>query len=377
LRTVGVEEELLLVDAATGAVLPDATTMLAELSRTAMGADEQDSGTPRLAGPPGGTIEAEFQEQQLETATRPVQQLERLREELRHWRRVADDAAALTGARVAALGTSPLAVVPKTTESARYQAMRRQFGLTAAEQLTCGCHVHVSVHSEAEGVAVLDRIRIWLPTLLALSANSPMWQGVDSGFASFRSQAWNRWPCTGPTDIFGSAAAYHSAVESMIATQVPLDQRMVYFDARLSPRYPTVEVRVADVCLRAEDAVLLAALTRALVATAADEWRHDLVPPPVPTAVLRLGAWRAGRFALDGQLLDPWHGVPGPAWSVVWALYEHVRAALEDAGDDELVRDLLVQVSKRGNGAHRQRAVVARSADVRLVVRDAIQQTQL
>src|SRR4051795_3895867 len=99
-----------------------------------------------------------------------------------------------TGAQVAALATSPIPVTPVPTEGDRYTRMLEAFGLTAREMLTCGCHVHVSVADDDEGVAVLNRIRIWLPVLTALAANSPFWQGEDTGYASFRSQAWHRWP---------------------------------------------------------------------------------------------------------------------------------------------------------------------------------------
>ena len=129
--------------------------------------------------------------------------------------------------------------------------------------------MHVGVASDAEGVAVLDRIGPWLAPLLALSANSPYWMGDDSGYASFRSQVWSRWPTAGPTRLFGTPEAYHAAVQGLVATGTILDQGMVYFDARLSARYPTVEIRVADVCLSADTATLLAALARGLVETAA------------------------------------------------------------------------------------------------------------
>jgi carboxylate-amine ligase len=228
------------------------------------------------------------------------------------------------------------------------------FGLTAEEQLTCGCHVHVQIESEKEGVAVLDRIRGWLPCLLALSANSPFWQGQDSGYASFRSQVWGRWPSAGPTELFGSVQTYHATTRAMVESETLLDQGMVYFDARLSQEHPTVEVRVADVCLLADDAVLLAALTRALVDTAARSWRAGVPPMPVRTEVLRLASWRASRSGLSGDLLAP-GGRPAPAQQVVHALVDHVRPVLTDHGELEIVDDLIGAVFSRGNGATAQR----------------------
>ena len=364
MRTVGVEEELLLVDGDTGE--PRAVAG-AVLRRAAGGSDaaESDDG-------PGGSLEAELHQQQLETDTPPQTDLGRLAEQLRVSRRRADEAAAAEGARVAALATSPLPVTPRTTPKERYLRMAEHFGLTQAEQLTCGCHVHVSVETPEEGVAVLDRIRVWLPVITALSANSPYWQGEDSGYASFRSQAWGRWPTAGPIEVQGSVERYRALVEELVATGVALDEGMVYFDARLSARYPTLEVRVADVCLRVDDAVLVAALARALVDTAAREWREGVAPPSVPVTLVRLAAWRAARGGLDDVLLDPSDLRPRPAREVVVALVRHVRPALEGSGDAALVDALLADLLYRGTGARRQREVLARSGRLADVVRDAV-----
>ena len=160
--------------------------------------------------------------------------------------------------------------------------------MVAREQITCGFHVHVSIESREEGVGVLDRIRPWLPVLLALSANSPFWKAENTGFASYRTQMWSKWPTAGPTDVFGSAAGYDRAIAGLIGTGVLLDEAMVYFDARLSKDNPTVEIRVADICLYAEDAAVLAAVIRALVETSAREWRLGTAPPAVDTGTLRL-----------------------------------------------------------------------------------------
>ena len=213
---------------------------------------------------------------------------------------------------MAALGTSPLAVEPTLSSKDRYRRMGRRFGLTVAEELTCGCHVHVGIDSDEEGVGALDRIRPWLAPLLALTANSPFWQGADSGYASYRSQVWQRWPSAGPYAPFGSPDTYHDTVAAMIDSDTVLDLGMVYFDARLSAQHPTLEVRVADVCLDVDDAVLLAALVRALVETAVRAWRAGRRADPVRLELLRLAAWRAGRSGVDGMLLDPCTLAPGP-----------------------------------------------------------------
>jgi carboxylate-amine ligase len=258
----------------------------------------------------------------------------------------------MAGARIAALATSPLPATPHATRNVRYDALMEKFALTAREQLTCGYHVHVSVGSDEEGVAVLDRIRSWLPPLIALSSNSPFWNGTDSGYASFRTQAWNRWSTAGPTEVFGSAQAYHSLVEGLSGTGVVTSPD---FDARLSVRHPTVEVRVADVCLDARDAALIAALVRALVETSAREWEAGQPPGMVPAAILRQGAWRASRWGADGELLHPVTHRPDTAGNVFDALRGHVRDALDDTGDTAYVEQSLQRILDQGTGASRQR----------------------
>jgi glutamate---cysteine ligase / carboxylate-amine ligase len=164
-------------------------------------------------------------------------------------------------------------------------------------------------------------------------------------------------------------------VSTMLGTGVLLDEAMAYFDARLSARYPTVEIRVADVCLRAEDAVLLAALCRGLVDTAAEEARHGGDAPAASSALIRLATWRAGRSGVEDVLLDPADWRPRPAAEVIGALLDHVRPALVRSGDLGLVEAWLDDVLARGTGARRQREVLARSGRLSDVVLDAVELT--
>jgi YbdK family carboxylate-amine ligase len=365
-----VEEELLLVDPGSGVPRAVAGGVLEFAQRHE---DGRDHGGDDGRG--AESLEAEFQREQLETATRPCGSLDDLAEQIRGARRAASEAAREMGTEIAALATSPVAVSPSVTPSPRYLRMARAYGQTADEQLTCGCHVHVSVASPDEGVGVLNHIRPWLPSLLALTANSPFWQERDTRYASFRQQLWDRWPSAGPTELFESVKAYRTTVENMVRSGGLLDEGMVYFDARLSRHYPTVEIRVADVCLLTDDAVLLAALARALVETAALAWREGELPDPVRTEVLRLAMWRAGRSGLQDELVHPVTHRPVPAPDVLHTLLEHVTPALEQAGDLATVRDLIEAPLRRGTGADLQRAVHARTGDMTKVVQAALSRT--
>ncbi|GAA4895216.1 glutamate--cysteine ligase [Streptomyces coeruleoprunus] len=362
MRSVGVEEELLLVDPRTGEPQALSTAVLAIAARRNEGRAH--------------AFTKELQGQQLEFGTSPRTAMSDLAAEIERCRGEAARHAAEAGAAVVALATSPLPVAPALNDGRRYRWIREHFGLTALEQLTCGCHVHVSVGSDEEGVAVLDRIRPWLSVLLALSANSPFWQGHDSGYSSYRSRVWGRWPSAGPVELFGSADRYHQQVSDLVSTGVLQDEGMVYFDARLSHTYPTVEIRAADVCLDASTTVLVAILARALVDTAAREWREGEPPARHPIGLLRAAAWRAGRSGLDDELLHPLTMRPAPAERVVQALLGHVEAALDDNGDLAHAHKALADLMGGGTGAHVQRDLLRRYGTLRAVVAECVRRTQ-
>ena len=401
MRTFGVEEELLLVDVDSGIPLaladqvtrpdndddspaPAATTEPAVVSpggALSVGVGVRDA---RVQTPPDDDATDdrpvhELQREQIETDTRPCSSLDELADQLVERRAAAGQAAHRIGAEVAALATSPLPIEPSVSLDERYVRMAELYAMTAQEQLTCGCHVHVSIESEEEGVAILDRIRPWLPPLLALTGNSPFWQGRDSGYSSYRRQVWGRWPSSGPTELFGTPENYHATIEAMLSTGTLIDEGMVYFDARLSRHFPTVEIRVADVCLRVHDAVLLASLARALVETAAREWRLGKPPVPARLETLNLAYWRASRSGLDDELIHPVTGQAAPAENVLRALLRHIGDALDESERESdrpgLTTDLMRDLLARGNGATQQRRVYQQSGDLPTVVRNAVAHT--
>jgi carboxylate-amine ligase len=356
-----VEEELLLVDPESGE--PQALSA-AVLARARQDDADQD------------VFEKELHNQMLEFATHPQTGMADLRAEIVRCRKEAARHAGEIGCAVAALATSPLPVSPSVGVGRRYQWMAEQYGIATQEQLVLGCHVHVSVGSDEEAVAVVDRIQPWLSVLSAVSANSPYWQGMDTRYSSYRSRVWQRWPSAGPTEPFGSAERYHRRVADMMATGVILDEAMVYFDARLSRRYPTVEIRVADVCLQADNAVLVATLARGLVETAAREWRAGREPMGHSVSLLRLAAWRAARSGLTEELLHPATMRRVPAETAVRALLEHVGDALADSGDLTRARDAAAELLRRGNGARVQRELLERTGSLRHVVTECVHRTQ-
>lgn len=340
---------------------PD-TGQLSAMSRSAVRANESEE-----------EVGEELFLQQIETSTPPCDRHEELLAGLRAGRRAVGEATAAVGVRAVAVSAPVLSEQGEDfTPTPRYLRIRSEYGELARQSLVNGMHIHVDVTSDEEGVRVVDGIRPWLPLLVALSANSPYWQGRETGHASWRSQVWGQWPTAGAAEPFGDLATYRAVCDQIIDWGGGLDTGMLYYDVRLSTRYPTVEIRVADVCTDPEDALLVAVLSRALVTTvaadpAAATWRGDL---------LRIAGWRAARYGLSADLVHPLRGSLAPPRTVFEAAVEHVRPALEEAGDLEMVTDFFERLVARGNGATRQRTVFESAGSLRAVVDDLARRTE-
>ena len=363
--TFGVEEELLVVERLRGQPVA-AGDAVVESARRLITEDGQL---------PDTAVEHEFKREQAEIGSLPCATTDELTGQLFDLRLAASAGAAESDAAVAAIATSPFKVRPTPTDDERYLRMTAEFGLLSRQQLTCGQHVHVQIESRDQGVGVIDRLPRWLPTLLALSSNSPFWQGQDTGYASFRTTMWGLWPTAGPAGPIGDASGYDAAVDDLVLAGAALDDGMVYFDARLSARFPTVEIRTADVCTRLEDAVLIAALCRAMVITASQRWQRGDRPDYFPPQWQRAATWRAARYGLNGDLLDPISRAPVSARAAVGSLVADVRDSLESTDDLGLVQDGVERLLRDGTGADRQRAALRASGSLAGVVEDAVRLT--
>lgn len=345
--TVGVEEEYLLLDPASG--LPVAR------------ADEVRAAAGLVPLTDENEVQAELLQAQVEIATPVCTGLHEVGGHLLRLRLALAAAAEDAGCRLAACATAPhraVAPVP-VTEHARYRAMRVQAPQLVDEQLINGMHVHAAVPSPEVGVGVLNRIRVWLPVLGAMSANSPLWDGRDTGFASWRTVIFGRWPVSGPPPRFAGLSDYEHRVGRLLESGVVRDTGQLYWQARLSQRYPTVEVRCPDVQLRADEAVMLAGLVRSLVATAIDDIGKGAPEPDCPPELLQAANWQAARHGLNGALLDP-VGTRLSAGDMVARLLDHIGPALDAAGDTRQVTSLVHRLLQQGTPADRQRQALAR-----------------
>ncbi|HXH81080.1 glutamate--cysteine ligase [Nocardioides sp.] len=357
IRPFGIEEELLLVDG-SGKPSPQAPELLA---RCAV-ADDLVAGT---------VLQHEFFQAQVEVATPPLRSLADADAHLRAGRESLTRAGAELDVTPLAVAIPVLAAPPGPyAEHERFTRIAKHYAGLGGESLMCALHVHVEVADRGEGVAVLDRVRPWLPLLVALSANSPFWHGRDMGFATWRSQLWRMWPSSGPHEVFGGEAAYDALIERLLRDQSILDLGLLNLEVRLSARYPTVEFRVADVCTSLDDTLLIAALARGLTQTAALEAHNGIEPAPWRVDSLRSAGWRAGRFGVGNLLVDPRDGQLVPAATAMSSLLDHVRDALDEAGDLTLVTAGLERIARDGNGADHQRRAAGDDLDLHAVVDD-------
>ena len=348
--TVGVEEEVMLLDPVTWLPASRSEEVLAALDPAVAEhtAAETHGSTVELATAPHATVAA------------AVEQLEQLRGGL---------AALLDGLGLAAgaSGTHPLASWENTEVSpgARYQFLYASMRELARREPTYALHVHVAVPDEEMAVRALDGVREHLPVLLALSANSPFWQGRDSGLASARSPVFQAFPRTGPPRRFGTYAAYVEAIDVLIRADAIPEPTFLWWDARLQPRYGTLEVRIMDAQTRVRDTAALAALVQCLV-------RHEALDPPsdrapVPPEVLAENRFLAARDGMHAAFVDPVTctrtAAAAELATVLEACAAHARAldcVCELAGAADLAEQ---------PGEARQRAVALRPEGLRGVVR--------
>lgn len=347
--SLGVEEEFLLVDAETGEPRADADRVLE-------GVD----------APAGSCLALELKRSQLETGSAVCRDLSDLRGSLVALRRTLAEAAAEADARIVAIGTHPTARWDEdggVTPEAEYLRLDTTYGLLASEQTVCGCHVHVGVRDRELAVQVMNRVRVWIPLLVALSANSPYWMGHDTRYASYRTQVFHRWPTSGIPEHLADRAEYERVVDDLAAVGAIDGPARLYWDVRPSVRYPTLEFRACDVLTTVEESTAMAALIRSLVqtlhASAVASTDHEIARPEV----LRSALWRASRYGMSAELVDPVAKRLVPAPELLGQLLDLVRPVLEDRGELEGVVSTLGFILREGTGADRQRRAASASTD--------------
>lgn len=302
-------------------------------------------------------VQREFLLSQLERPTPVCHTMEEALVDLSGFRNRLRNAAESVGALAASSGTFPFADGAGTvTDKARYQRVVREYGILAGEHYLNGLHIHVGIPDREVGVLAMNGLRSWMPVITALSSNSPLWHGVDTGFASWRTINLQRWATRGTPPIFADAADYERREHRVVGVGGTFDDALIAWNMRLSMKYPTIEVRAADAQLEAWQTVLIALIVRGLACTVMDEEspRRPLDPELIDSAL-----WHSARDGLTGSLVHPFTGELVPAREVADALLEYIGDALRREGVFAEVSEGLDRLFAEGTGAARQRAAFA------------------
>ena len=362
--TLGVEEEYQIIDPETRELCSQAQLIIDRV-RDNLELDQD-------------VIQPEMYRSQVEIATVVCGSLAEVRQELIRCRQAVIEAASASGKAIAAAGTHPFSdwreqtLTPKD----RYQNLAVEFKQLIRELIIFGNHVHVGLGDRSIALQVINRVRNYLPLLLALSANSPFWLGRKTGYASYRTEMWSRLPMTGYPPIFTQESEYQDAVNDLIAVGAINDPTTIYWDIRLSERFPTIEFRVTDICMTVEEAVTITGLVRALVWTGYQEVIKDVPLSPIRTELLQAAKWYAARDSLTGNLIDVHNKTQLPATELIDRFLQYLRPALQEFGDWDFVSESVTKIINQGNGAQRQLQVYQQNQNLKDVVDYIVEQTK-
>ena len=347
MATLGIEEEYLLLDPSTGLPVHKAAEVETFLHSS-----------PRVTE---SEVQRELLSCQIETATPVSSTLTEAEEYLLNFRTQLEVGARKAGVVAAGTASAPRIEehYPELTDKDRYRDLQASAPGIVGDQFVNGLHVHVSVPDRETGVQALNRIREWLPAVIALSTNSPFWLDRDSGFGSWRVVHYRRWPVQGCAPVFRDAADYERRIQALVDTGAIIDRGVLTWMARLSDSYPTLEVRAGDAQLRARDSVLLGGIIRGLVSTAVAQARAGIPYSQPDDELLDAAMWQAARDGLTGNLVDPVSAGLVPARERIGRLLGFIGGALAEEGDTDWVHAGLEDLWHNGTGAQQQRRAMA------------------
>ncbi|MEM7187836.1 MAG: carboxylate-amine ligase [Bacteroidota bacterium] len=358
--TLGIEEEYQIIDPVSRELISHEQKIVTEAEKVL-----------------NDQVKAEMHQAVVEVGTKVCQDVTDAREQITHLRRSISGIAEDLGFRIGAAGTHPFSkwATQLITPNPRYDEIINELQDTARSNLIFGLHVHVGIEDKALALHITNALRYFLPHLYALSTNSPFWEGRNTGFKSFRSKVFDKFPRTGIPGIFNDLAEYESYVNLLVKTGCIDNPKKIWWDIRIHPFFPTLEVRICDVPMTIDETITIAAVIQALAAKLYKLKSQNLNYISYHRALINENKWRAGRYGLDGKMIDFGKECEVDTRDLLEELLAFVDDVVDDLGsrkEVEYVRTMM----KNGTGADRQLAVYEQTKDLTKVVDYIIEQTK-
>jgi glutamate---cysteine ligase / carboxylate-amine ligase len=351
--TVGIEEELMILD-------QDTLELVNAIERL-----QEDS--------PHGEIKPELMESVLEVSTRPCADLTEASAQLRGLRRQVQDTARGHGLCIGSAGTHPFALWEdqRITASDRYRDLVDELRWVARQELIFGLHVHVGLDDAEKAIHVANGMRVHVPILLALSANSPFWRGDQTGLRSTRMPIFRAFPRVGIPPYYDGWDDYEKRINFMVEAGVMDDYTWLWYDVRPHPNFGTVEMRAMDAQTHVEHTLALAALIQAMVKELVEHHDSGGKLTDYPWEMLDENKWLAARHGLEGELVDLPERTMVPAKQLAERLYDRLKEHAQDLGGADALEGIM-DLLEHGNGAFRQRKVYEANRDFKELLRDVV-----
>ncbi|MFN0177641.1 MAG: carboxylate-amine ligase [Gemmatimonadales bacterium] len=357
--TIGIEEEYQIIDPVTRELRSYITEILKEESVVL------------------GEVKPELHQSMVEVGTKVCHTPAEARAELVRLRRLVMDLAAKNGLKVVAAASHPFSswMEQEITPLDRYIAVREDLQDLAQRLLIFGTHVHVGIEDRAFLIDAMNAARYMLPHLLALSTSSPFWLGRKTGLKSYRSIVFRSFPRTGIPRSLTSWNEFEEMINTLVATGSIPNASKIWWDIRPSWSYPTLEMRICDVCTRVDEAVCVAALFQAVIAKVWKLRRDNLSWRQYSAAFIEENKWRACRYGLDGQMIDFGKSQQLPARQLIEELVMwFVDDVVDELGSRKEV-EYAFTILKNGTSADRQLAVYEKTGDLKAVVDQLVVET--
>lgn len=323
-------------------------------------------------------VKAEMHQAVVEVGTNICQDIQDAKQQVTHLRRSIANVAGDLGYKIGAAGTHPFTKweTQLITPNPRYDEIINELQDTARSNLIFGLHVHIGMEDKNMAMHLVNSMRYFLPHLYALSTNSPFWEGRNTGFKSFRSKVFDKFPRTGIPGAFDNYAQYENYVNLLVKTRCIDNPKKIWWDIRIHPVFPTLEVRICDVPMTVDETICIAALIQALVAKLYKLRTQNLNFMNYHRALINENKWRAGRYGIEGKMIDFGLEKEVETKLLMAEFVDFVDDVLDELGSREEV-EYIFKMLENGTGADRQLKVWDETNDLTKVVDYITEQTIL